>query len=62
MKNFYRKDSRFLLGIFEGLGEYIGIDTNILRIIIIAIIIFFPSTFCTISLIYTIVGMLYEQK
>ena len=62
MKPFYRKNSKYLLGVFEGLGECMGIDPNILRMIIVATTICFPSTFCIITLIYVLAGMIFEEK
>jgi phage shock protein PspC (stress-responsive transcriptional regulator) len=62
MKPFYRKKSNYILGVIEGIGEYTNIDANILRMIIVATTICFPSTFCIITLIYVLAGMIFEEK
>lgn len=62
MKPFYRKKSKYILGVIEGLGEYTGIDANILRLITMAIIVCFPTTFCPITILYTLTCMIIEEK
>ena len=39
MKKFYKKNSNLCCGLIEGIGDYINVDANLLRIIILMIII-----------------------
>lgn len=52
MKKFYRKNSKLCCGLIQGIGDYINVDANLLRIIILMIIIGIPHAFFVICALY----------
>ena len=52
MKKFYRKNSKLCCGLIEGIADYINVDANLLRIIILLIIIGIPHAFFVICALY----------
>lgn len=52
MKKFYRKNSNLCCGLIEGIGDYINVDANLLRIIILMIILSIPHVFFIFFVLY----------
>ena len=52
MKKFYKKNSNLCCGLIEEIGDYINVDANLLRIIILMIIIGIPHAFFVICTLY----------